>query len=1182
MKLKFLRQVLKMSKWTFIGITLQAYLCGMLFANETTAQKSIKDIYLSIHIEQASIAEILKEIEGKTDFLFTYNKRILSNRGEHDIDFSEESLMNVLSYVSTQYHLNFKRIDSQISIREQKSDIKKNVEEVLLTPNQFLINGSITSADNGDPLPGVSILIVGTTSGTTSDLDGNYTLEVNQGAVLQFSYVGYLTEEVNVGNQSIIDVVLQLDQDQLEEVVVTALGIEREKKGLGYSVTDVGGDQIVQKSEPDVARALTSKVPGVNIVSAGGSVGGNTNITIRGNSSLTGNNQPLFVVDGVPFDNSTLGGDFENGNVVTNRAFDLDPNNIESMTVLKGAAASALYGSRAANGVIVITTKAGKKGTRKGLEVTYNTSYSLEEVASLPDYQYEFGPGGGQILVPGFFGSMGPRFSSLETISHPYNTSALAEAFPEYQGVEIPFESRRDQVRDFLRTGSVIENSINISTGNDVANITAGITRTKNEGFIPNSEVGRTSVNIGGNATLNNGIFFNGTINYVNTDQKTPPIRPGILGGTSIMERVLLIPTHYPWMDLPYQNPLDGSSVYYRNGVDNPRWVTDNAFYQSNVDRFYGNLVAGYDIFDWLTVSYQIGFNGYTDRRQDFVSKGSANAAFANGILVETNLFREELDGNLLITIDKQLTDLLNLRATVGHNVNQRTTEATSVEATNQIIFGIEDITNFDSFRPLSSSKIRRRFHGVFADVQLSYKDIYFLNLVARNDWSSTLPTDNRSFFYPGVSASIIFTDALDIQSNVLEYGKLRASIAQVGNDAPPYRVFTQFVTNPSLSGLQFPFTSANGQIYNTVSNDNLIGNLGLKPEITTEYEVGLDLKGFNNKVGLEFTFYNRVSENNIVQIDVAPSSGVRNVTENLGEVRNRGIEIGLNLNPVSLSNGFNWNIFTAFTRNRNKVLSLEDGLSQIFIGGLAGGNLGIVHRPGLPFGQLFGTRYARDDEGNLLIRPNNGEPYQEPDLGIIGDPNPDFILGITNTFSYKGLTLSVLFDWKQGGDMFSETAQQLLGRGVTTALDQGIPREAARIIPGFVGTEQEDGTIVPALDASGNKIPNNFVIGHYQLRRFADTAPFEGNVFDATTVRLREISLSYMFPSSLLDKTPFGSARLSVSGRNLWFNAPNFPEELNFDPETSAFGADSNAQGLDFMGVPSTKRYGVNLSVTF
>lgn len=1044
------------------------------------------------------------------------------------------------------------------------------------------LTGTVTD-ENDNPLPGVNVLVKGSTLGTITDLDGQYQITVPEtGVTLVFSFVGYDAQEIRVDAQTVVDVALSPNYQSLSEVVVTAVGIEREKKALGYAVSEIDGQVLAQKSEPDPVRSLSGRIPGVNVTAGGGSVGGNTNITIRGSSSLTGSNQPLFVVDGVPFDNSTLGGDFENGNAVTNRAFDLDPNIIESMTVLKGAAAAALYGSRAANGAIIITTKAGKKGSKRGTEVTFRSSYSQERVASLPDYQYTFGPGGGQILVPGFFGSMGPRFSDLETIAHPYDQAALAEAFPEYQDVEIPYEPRRNQAEDFLQTGHVFENAISISTGNESTNLTAGLSRMQNDGIIPGSEVERININIGGNATLANGIFMSGSINYVSTDQTTPPVRPGILGGTSIMERVLLIPSHYAWMDLPYQNPLDGSSVFYRNGVDNPLWVVDNAYYKSQVNRYFGRLLLGYELLDWLTVSYQAGFNAYTDRRTDFVSQGSANADFVNGTLISTTFYREELDGNLLITADRDLAPDLNLRAIVGHNINQRTTEATGVEATNQVIFGIDDITNFDTHRPIRSDYIQRRFYGVFGDFQFSYRNTYFLNLVARNDWSSTLPQGNRSYFYPGASLSVILSEAFDWDTKFLDYAKLRAGIASVGNDPTPYRVGTQFTTNPSFSGIQFPFTSASGQLYNTVSNDVLLGNLGLKPELTTEYEVGTELQFFKRRLGLDFTYYNRVSTDNIVQIDVPSSSGVLNVTQNLGEVKNSGIEIGLDVTPLALDNGLRWNIFAAFTRNRNEVVSLQDGLDQIFIGGLAGGNLGIVHRPGLPFGQIFGSRYARDDAGNLLIRPDNGEPYEEPNLGIIGDPNPDFILGVTNTISFAGFTLGALFEWRQGGDMYSETAQQVLGRGVTNELDQGIPREAGRIIPGFVGEQREDGSIAATLDEDGNQIPNNFVIGHYFLRRFADTAPFEGNVFDATTIRLREVSLTYQFKSDWLENTPLGSARISFTGRNLWYLAPNFPRAVNFDPETSAFGADTNAQGLDFMGVPSTRRYGVNLSITF
>ncbi len=1076
-----------------------------------------------------------------------------------------------------------------------------------VSAQQITVNGTIVSSEDGTALPGVNVLVKGTTTGTVTDVNGNYTIGVADGEdILVFSFIGYITMEEKIGGRSEVNISLLSDVQQLSEVVVTAVGIERDQKALGYAVTQIEGEALSQKSEPDIARALNGKVAGVVVQGAGGVTGGNTNITIRGNSSLTGNNQPLYVVDGVPFDNSTLGFNAAEGNTVTNRAFDIDPNNVASITVLKGAAAAALYGSRAQNGVIIITTKSGSGASKKGLEVSYTASFGLEEVASLPDYQNEYGQGGnGNIYIEQYFGSFGAPYSAYDSVPHPYTNPGLGPLLnsPSYQAVatrgdNVKYEPHTDKYEDYFETGRLMEHAVSIQSGGESASLSAGFSWMQNQGIIPNSEVDRISANFGGNARLENGLLMSGSINYVKTQQNNPALGGSNFGGfnNSAAQLALWMPTSFDLFGYPYQREEDGGVMYYRT-VNNPLWVANNSENNSDVDRYFGNLKLSYDLRDWLTISYQIGFNGYTDRRFYVLQPNGFGSAIAqSGIMRNGTYYRSEIDGNLLVSTDNDLGNSLHLRTVTGWNINQRTTDFNLVEGTGIIERGVNTLNNTSAQFVVDDQFLRRRFIGVFGDISLSWKEWAFLNLTARNDWSSTLPENNRSYFYPGVSTSVVLTEALDIGNKLLNFVKIRAGVAQVGNDADPYLTSNNFLINEPVNGdndaTQFPFTNDLGSVNGSTVNDNR-GNPVLKPELTTEWELGTEVLLLNKKVGLDMTFYNRITENGITQINVPPSSGSATQVINIGEVRNRGIEIGLDVTPVQVGS-FGWNIYTAYTRNRNEVLELGEGIEQIVLTQRAGGSeiVQIVHRAGAPFGVLVGRKAIRDADGDLLIDGLPGQTFgkylDNPNPQIIGDPNPDFTVGFTNTFTYKGLQLSVLIDWVQGGDLYSKSNREIVGRGLTNDVGD---REVSRVMPGYIAARNADGSLMQdengnymaATDAEGNKIRNTINITNfnwwYNRGGFGWNAAEEFHTFDATVIRIREVALNYTFPKTLLEKTPFGSATIGVSGRNLWFNAPNFHDGLNLDPETSSF---PGLRGIDFIGVPSTRRYSVSLNVTF
>lgn len=1067
------------------------------------------------------------------------------------------------------------------------------------------ITGRVLAAEDGAPIPGASILLKGSNKGANTDANGAYSISIpSQGGTLVFSFVGSATQEIEVGNRSTIDVSLANDAKQLGEVVVTAVGIQREKKALAYAITNVKGDLLQQRSEPDPLRALSGKVPGVNITAGGGAPGQATKINIRGNTSFSGNNQPLFVVDGIPFDNSSnsAGSDFNSNSVISNRAYDIDPNNIETMTVLKGAAASALYGSRAANGVIVITTKAGSKSARKGLEVTYNGSYSVEKISSIPDYQDTYTQGSNQQYNGGFIGNWGTVFpaevdrinaqlgftrysKTIETgapegqIYHPitspyisYTNSRYLTVFPELVGKTVPLQPF-DIIGGFFRQGKVFENGINVSSTGDKTTLNAGVSHMKNDGIIPNSNTKRTSLNFGGSAQLINGLNVSGNVNYVNTAQQSPQsgasyftdYGPALSSG-SIYDRLFYLPRNYNLNGYPFENPVDGSNVFYR-ALDNPLWTAKYNLYNSNVNRVFGNMALNYDVTPWLNLTARGGINTYHETRNNKIRPGGT--VIPLGRVTRTELTRTETDLTFLATATHDFGEQFSARLLVGFNANERY-YSEAVETGDQVIDANVLTVSGTLSQNATEFSSRRRLYGIFGELGLSYKDFAFLTATVRNDHSSTLPAANNSYYYPALSGSFIFTQAFNMPKNILNFGKIRANIATVGNDAEPYQVLTAYNIGRSY---------VNGTAYSLASLPEKLNNINLKPEFTTETEVGTELQFFNNRINIDAAYFYRKSTGLIVSRRIPASTGFYNEVTNAGQIDNKGVEIALTVVPIRLTNGFEWSAMAAFTRLRSNVVDAGPS-NEIFLGGTNTSSLGTLHRVGNPYGMIYGTVNARDEQGNLLINPTTGLPFTLPQSQLLGNPAPNFTLGLTNTFSFKGFTLSALLDYRQGGKIFSATAASLLLRG---QLKSSEDREAMRVIPGVLG----DPATYKAILEDGKTVKNTIAMTAFQTHfsnGYGAYGADETNVYDATVIRLREITLGYTFPKTFLKKYTkvFGSLRISASGRNLWFYAPNMLKGLNFDPEVLSNYADSNIQGFDLGAAPSTRRFGVNLTASF
>lgn len=1064
------------------------------------------------------------------------------------------------------------------------------------------VTGKVTSAEDGTRLPGVNVVIKGSAIGTVTDANGTYSLSVPNEATLVFSFIGLTTVEAPVGERTIVDISMGQDVQQLGEVIVTAAGIERQSRSLGYSVETVSGDEIALKSEPDVLRSLQGKVAGVNILSTSGAPGSATRITIRGNKSFFGNNQPLFVVDGIPFDNdySNYPTDLTDGAPYGSRIADLDPNNIESINVLPGGAAAALYGVRASNGVVVITTKAGSsRPSRKGLEISYSSGFAIEQIANLPDYQNKYGNGSKGDYAEAN-GSWGPAFdrpgpgvyynadgtitpNGSEVDSIPY-WSAYADIFPDHPAW-VPYRAYPNNVSDFFRNGKVYDNSVTIRGGNEKSVFTAVASRLKQDGYMPFSEYGRTNISIGGNTELENGFNIGGNMSFINSLQRGPLTGYGSAEqvSASALSRILFPGRNWDISGQPFEDPATHANVFFLGSdADNPYYSARYNGLRSQVNRIAASINAGYDIAEWLNVNYKIGINTYHDSRKEVTRKGSVGAA-GFGQLITDEIYFQEIESNLLLTATENISDHITFRTILGFNVNQRTGENQQVKAVNSIAFDIDDIDNFNNVTPFGGTYYRRRLLGAFADVSLGYKDFLYLNLTGRNDWSSTLPESKRSFFYPSVSTSFVFTDAFDINPSIISAGKIRAAWSRVGNDAPEYSLFPTYNLNfgksadevGSLPGNDLPFRGQPGATTGiTVYDENLT------PEFTNTIEFGTDLQFLKNRLDLRVTWYDIRTTDQIAPIALADETGYNEWITNFGEMSNKGLEIAIDATPIKMSNGFTWNLYGTFTRNRNYVEALTPGTNEIILRNLYGGQVTPTLAAGQPYGVLKGTYNIRDDEGNLLIDPATGLMIQSQDFKFLGDPNPQFLASLGTGFSFKGISLSCLWNYRHGGDLYSSTTQFYLGRGVTRDTED---REGYFILPGVYG---DTNTGEPIL-VDGEKVVNttqvllNDIYFQTTGGSFAINSADEMSIYDATVIRLSEVALGYSLPKELLKRTPFGSVSLTLTGRNLWYNAPNFPSHTNFDPETSSFGG-RNYTGLEYNSVPSVKRYGVNLFLTF
>lgn len=1054
------------------------------------------------------------------------------------------------------------------------------------------VRGIVTTEEDGEPVIGASVIVKGTSLGTVTDVNGRFELSglPPSATRLLISYISLMAKEVAIAPQ--VSVTLKSDTHLLDEVVVTALGISREKKALGYTAQEVKQDALVQGKDNNLLNSLSGKIAGVRITNTQGDVG-SSRIVIRGETSIAGENQPLFIVDGIPVDNSQLNAR-SSGRDFKNAIADLNPEDIKTLTVLKGPNAAALYGARAAHGAIVITTKGGDK-RQKGIGITLHSSTQVSFVATLPEFQNLFGQGaGGRFsyvdgkgagVNDGVDESWGPRLD-IGLLIPQFDSPLDADG----NRVATPWVSHPNNVRDYFRMGISTNSGISVARGDDKYQFRVGYNYEKQVSIVPDAGTNKTNISLNTDYHLAKWIVVGATANYI---VYTAPSLPGSAtpSGSNVRSNSPML--QFLW----FGRQVDTNSLkadYTRNWnssyYDNPFWSASYNTQSQERHRLIGDLHAEFRLTDGLNVRFRTSTDWYNDRRKSKVKWGSAGAGSPYGSYAEDAYTVKENNTEVLATYIKQLNKNWGIDALLGFNVRNKQYENNYQAAPRLAVADLYTLTN--SRDPLISSNdfYRLRQYDLYGSIQLDYRRWAFLNITGRNDWSSTLPVDNNSYFYPSVTASVLLSEAFGWRSKAVNYLKIRGGWSQVGADANPYQLATVFTSETAFNG-------------NPLQSSSTIGmNPNLKPEKTSSIEAGFEAAFWDNRLYLDFTYYKTDSRNQILKLATTAASGYTSQVRNAGHIRNRGYEIQLGAVPIQTSKGFRWNLDLNYGANSSKVVKLDDeGLITSYR--LYSSGIQILASVGEAYGTLFGTSYVRDANGNVVVDAN-GLPKISTTNKTLGKFTPDWTGGISNTFSYRSLSLSFLIDASVGGSIFSNTnktgkytgvlANTLSGRDAehgglwyyTAAMGNNVrlPESPSYSVSsdglyyaqvnGQSTRVYQDGIMVEGVTESGSKNEEVVSAEKYYHRIYSIA---EANVYDASYVKLREVALSYRLPRLWTQKLHLQEASVTLTGRNLWTIYKSVP---NIDPESAL--TTGNAQGVEAYSLPTTRSFGVNLSVKF
>jgi len=1117
---------------------------------------------VSLDLNDVSLKTCLKTIRHETGVGFLYSGRDINKVKNISVNVINERLDEVLNQILLDNGFTYKIQNEVILIRK----IPAPIPEPVIIPENKVQEKSIqgvVSDEDGNPLPGVNVVAKGTSIGTITDANGHYFITVPLDAqTLEFSFVGMQTQEVAIGNSTVIDISMQIAMEAMEEVVVTAFGIERETKALGFSAQELQQPDFAENRDISVVNYLTGKVAGVHIRSTAGGVGGSSYVSIRGNSSLRGgNNQPLYVVDGIPIDNSHLqeasrGGGNDFGDGISN----INPDDVESISVLKGPNAAALYGARGSNGVILITTKSGE--AKKRISVEINSNITIDRLSMFPKVQNMYALGYGGVDLDAQWvdidGTFYPAFNSGAQDSHgpPLDGRLIVDPFDPTQSTVIPLVAQpEDNLRDFYETGVTNTNTVAIAGGNEIFNARASISDMSAKGITPNHKVNRQTFNLRTSGRITDKFTFDAKVNYIQTKGEN---RPNL--GQSLDNPVRLLTVlgrHLP-LDMLKENSDISTGI--GGALTNPYYIVENLTNEDVRNRFIGFLSLKYQFNDWLNLMARSGTDFYTTSMNKRWPVGSFGRNNRDGRLLNNTYNVQESNSDILLTASKEITSNFSTTLSVGANRLTKSYERTGWDARVFKSEGVYDVSNAEDVRP-DYHFWKKEIQSVYFMGQFGYSNFLFLDVTGRNDWSSTLGENNYSFFYPSVSASFIITDALNINSDILTFGKIRASYAHAGNDADPHM---------TVAGYRSYTNTFGGQGFSSVNST--IPLLDLQNEMTKSYEFGMDLRLFKNRLSLDVTYYNGVTENQILPINLSGATGYGSVVVNAGKIENKGIEIILNVNPVRLNNSFRWDVSFNYAKNNSMILELASGLEsyRLYSG------LGTIEaRVGHPYGDIVGRPYIRNDDGRRIVASNGAYPKAKF-TEVVGNITPDWIGGLNNTFSFKGFALSCLIDIVTGGEMLSDTRSEMAAKGTGKFTLEGRedPNSPFGAVEGVVEVLDAEGNVT-GYEENTNEVPAEYYWGVRAWRRIA-----EEFVLDASYISLREVSLSYTL-KPLLKKSPFSSVRLSLIGRNLFY----FKEhtlDMGISPESSSINSQAGAQGIEALSLPSTRSFGLNINLMF
>ncbi len=1012
------------------------------------------------------------------------------------------------------------------------------------------VTGIVTD-ETGSPVIGASVIVKGTTTGTVTDINGKYSLNVPSTAkTLEISYLGMKTQTVTVGDN--LRISLTADSKALEEVVVTAMGITRSEKALGYSVGVVKSDELSNAREGNIINSLAGKVAGVNVTQFSGTAGGSSKIILRGQSSLGSSGQPLFVVDGMPVSNSTLSGTIGiNGGIDTgSRIGDLSSDDIESMNVLKGAAATALYGARAKDGVIVITTKKGQKNSKAVVSV--NSSFRMEDPLVLPSLQNEYGPGNGATgaYSTSAWNGWGPKISDVQD-----------QQFPIFTGDKVTLQAYPDNIKDFYNTGKTYTNNVSVAGGDDKNDFRIGFTALNQTGIVPNNKYDKYNFTFNGGRDFSNKFSARIAVSYINASSEGRPAQGSndknvIIPTINTMPRTLDI-------NLLKDNWItsDGKPYSLGSGItsNNPYWVLNKNKFTDELDRIIGNIIVTYKPIQGLTITNNLGTDFFNDNSRRVWAYNTLGVT--QGRFVTYNWETQIINNDLIASYEFSPMEDFGIKVLVGENIMQNTMQRTTINSQDLLVADIYTYANAKSNIP-SYVYRQNRLIGLFGDIGFSYKNFAYINITGRNDWSSTMPKSNQSYFYPSVSGSLLFTELME-KNDILNYGKVRLNYAVVGSDTAPYQL--DYVFSPENSYFIQYLGSTAGQFPHggllAYSSPRVYPDPNLKPQMQSAFEIGADLRFFQGRITLDATYYSNKTKDVISEIDAPNSSGYFNFRKNAGEITNKGIELMLGLTPIK--GDFTWDINLNFATNEQKVTKLDPTISEL---NLTSGYNGLQVKAavGEPF-SIYGMDWERDGKGNIIIE-SNGLRRTTATAVNLGSINPDYTLGINNTLNFKNFTLGFLIDIRQGGVMYSGTVGDLRTAGVAkeTLLNGRKPIVDVGVMD----------------DGSGNYVPNTKEVSAYNYwSQNYKSQNAVANIFDASYVKLRELVLSYDIPASVLKNIFIKKASIGFEARNLWIISSEVP---HIDPELSFFSPDDVGSGVEFSSIPTTRSFGVNLKVDF